>query len=200
MRAEVGVAALTLALSVLTSCGMGNPARVALIGGEQRTLVLNAVEEFRKALNQGTCESALDLAVERLRNGKQAQDWVEHCHHIREAWGEWRSFDANYWYRSGNSAIAVEGVAEFTKGSCVVQIVWNVQSTSPRMLWFFLRSRADRIDFPSMPSPQQIDPPRRDGRAFVSGLHEEGEFRYDKIASVTAEQRQFWPLSCQKAG
>ncbi len=147
-----------LALSVLLACGKGTADRAAPIGGEQRARILTAVEKLRSALNHGTCESVLDLAVERLRTSVQSQDWAEKCRYVRETWGDWRSFDANYWYRSGNSSIAVEGIAGFTKGNCVVQVVLGVQSASPRMEAFFLRSNDDRVDFPKLPPPY-VDPP-----------------------------------------
>ena len=72
-------------------------------------------------------------------------------------------FDANYWYRSGDTAIAVEGIAEFTKGNCVVQVVWNLRGKPAGMLAFFLSSERDTVSFPSLPSPY-FDPPHKRGR------------------------------------
>jgi hypothetical protein len=158
VRSRAGVLSPVLALGILLACGNGNADRVAPITGEQRARILTAVEELRAALNRGPCESVLDLAVERARTGEQSRDWAAKCRHVRETWGDWRSFDANYWYRSGSSAIAVEGIAGFVKGNCVVQVVWDLQSASPLMVFFFLRSNEDRVDFPKVPSPY-VDPP-----------------------------------------
>jgi hypothetical protein len=87
-----------------------------------------------------------------------AGEWIEQCDHIRETWGDWQSFGANYWYRAGPTAIAVEGIAGFTKGNCTVQVVWALESPSPRMLAFFLRSKEDQVDFPPLPR-RLMDPP-----------------------------------------
>jgi hypothetical protein len=92
------------------------------------------------------------VSDERLRKA-----WIEQCDHIRETWGDWHSFDANYWYRSGSTAIAVEGMAGFAKGKCNVQVVWGLEFSSPRMLAFFLLSKEDQVVFPPLP-PRLMDP------------------------------------------
>ncbi len=153
MSPGAAVAGTLVALSILVACGKGNANRVQPITEEQRELVLNAVQGLREALNHSPCERIPDLAGEHRR-----KDWFELCGHLRETWGSWQSFGADYWYRSGSSAIAVEGIAQFTKGNCVVQVVWDLQSASPRMVAFFLRSKEDQVDLPSL-LPRHIDPP-----------------------------------------
>jgi hypothetical protein len=146
-----------LALSIAVACGTGKDATARQqVSGAERALVANAVEALRKALNAGTCESILDPAVAPARS----QDWIERCNHVRDAWGSWQAFHANYWYRSGDTAIAVEGIAEFTKGNCVVQVVWNLRCEPARIMAFFLSSERDRVSFPSLPSPY-FDPPQK---------------------------------------
>ena len=141
-------------LGMLVACGTRNADRVQPITAEQRVRVLNAVQGLQQAFNHSPCGSILDAAAgEQLR-----KDWIEQCDHIRDTWGDWRSFGANYWYRSGPTAIAAEGIAGFTKGNCTVQVVWGLESPSPRMLAFFLRSKEDQVDFPA-PLQRLMDPP-----------------------------------------
>jgi len=192
MRTSAAVIGPALALIVLVACGKGNADRVAPINDGQRILVLNAVEQLRTALDDGTCESVPDLFAEHLRTGKLSQGWAERCRHVRETWGDWRSFGANYWYRAGGSAIAVEGIAEFTKGNCVVQVVWDLQSASPRMLAFFLRSKEDQVDFPSLRPRLYFDPPPRNGREV--GLSERPSPRLAQLALWRC-RRVMWPAT-----
>ena len=153
-----------LALSMLCACGRENPEQAAEVSGEERARLLAAVEGLRTVFNQGHCERVLDLAVERLRTENQSRKWVGKCGYIRETLGDWRSFEANYWYRAGESAVAVEGAAGFAKDAGVVQVVWDLESASPRMVFFFLRSETDQVDFPEMQWPLRIDPPTKKGR------------------------------------
>lgn len=87
------------------------------------------------------------------------RDWLALCRQVRE-WGDWQSFGADHWYRAGSGAIGVEGTAVFTRGKCVVRAVWDLQSTSPRMLTFSLRYQ---VDFPAMPHlfMDPLPPPAR---------------------------------------
>ena len=153
-----------LALGLLAGCGRGNPEQAAEISGEERARLLAAVEGLRTLLNQGSCEMVLESAAGWLRTEDQSRDWVEKCSQIRETLGDWRSFEADYWYRSGESAIAVEGAAGFAKGGGVVQVAWDLESGSPRMVFFFLSSKGDRVDFPALQWPLRVDPPTKKGR------------------------------------
>ncbi len=160
---------LILALSLLLACGKSNADRATSISLAEQARVLTAVEAFRSVLNQGNCEGVLDPAAEQPRTDGRSQDWVKKCRHVAETWGEWRSFSANYWYRSGDSAIAVEGMANFTRGNCTVQVVWDLRAASPRMVAFFLRSKGDQVDFPQPPS-KNIDPPTKEGREKMQSI------------------------------
>jgi hypothetical protein len=138
-------------LGMLVACGTPNADRHQPSTEAQRVRVLNAVQRLRQDLNHSPCESIL-AGREQLRGA-----WIEQCDHIRETWGDWQSFGANYWYRSG-PAIAVEGIAGFAKGNCTVQVIWALESPSPRMVAFFLASNEDQVAFPPLP-PRFMDPP-----------------------------------------
>lgn len=142
-------------LGILVACGARNAGRVQPIAEAQRVRVLSAVQGLRQAINHGPCGSIPDAVGESLR-----REWIEQCDHIRETWGDWQSFGANYWYRAGPTAIAVEGIAGFTKGNCTVQVVWALESPSPCMLAFFLRSKEDQVDFPPLPRLLMDPPPK----------------------------------------
>ena len=147
-------------LGMLVACGTRNADRVQPIAEAQRARVLSAFQGLQQALNHGPCGSTPDAVGE-----QQRKDWIEQCDHIRDTWGDWRSFGANYWYRSGPTAIAVEGIAGFAKGNCTVQVVWSLESSSPRMLAFFLRSKDDEVDFPSIGRPHMDPPPKPTNRS-----------------------------------
>lgn len=153
-------------LGILMACGKRNADRAQPITEEQRVRVLNAVQGLQQALNHGACASIPDVPVERLR-----RDWMEQCQHIREAWGDWQRFGANYWYRSGSTAVAVEGIAEFTKGKCVVQVIWALESPAPRMVAFYLRSSGDQVEFPPLPQRPYMDPPPARPETLAAARH-----------------------------
>jgi len=150
------VLAPLVGLGILVACGTRNADRVQPIAEAQRAQVLSAVQRLEQALNHSPCESILDSAAE-----QRPKDWIAQCDHIRETWGDWQSFAANYWYRSGPTAIAVEGIAGFSKGTCTVQVVWGLESQAPRMLAFFLTSKEDQVDFPPWPARLRDPPPFR---------------------------------------
>jgi len=154
MSSGAAVLGPLVGLGFLVACGTRTADRVQPIGEAQRARVLSAVQGLQQALNHGPCGSILDAGLEQLR-----KDWIEKCDRIRETWGDWLSFRANFWYRPGATAIAVEGIAGFSKGDCTIQIVWGLESPSPRMLAFFLTSKEDQVDFPPLPS-RIMDPPR----------------------------------------
>ncbi len=161
LRAISVPAGSVLVLSVTIACGGGTPViRDERVNQDQRLLAADAVEHLRKALNEQTCEDILDAAAGQARS----QEWRERCSHIRDAWGSWQTFQASYWYRSGDAVIAVEGIAEFAKGKCVVRSIWNLRRSPARMLAFSLRSDRDRVDFPSLPPPRYFDPPQNRSR------------------------------------
>jgi hypothetical protein len=166
VRAIAVLGGSVLALSMTIACGSGTHVIPdQRVNQEERLLAAHAVEDLRKALNEQTCENILDAAVAQARS----QEWREQCTHIRDAWGSWQTFQANYWYRSDDAVIAVEGIAEFAKGKCVVQSIWNLRRSPARMLAFFLRSGQHQVDFPSLPS-RYFDPPQN-RRPLGAGEH-----------------------------
>ena len=166
MRGGPAIVGPILGLSLLVACGKGNANLHQPVTEGQRASVLHAVQGLREVLNQSPCGSNPDMIAEPLRKA-----WIERCRHIRETWGDWRSFGANDWYRAGNSYIAVEGIAAFTKGNCIVQVVWDLHSKPPRMVAFFLSSKEDQVCLPCMPPipPQYMDPPPRRNRKAILG-------------------------------
>ena len=156
MRLGVTVLVPLVGLGILVGCGTRNADRVRPIAEKQRGRGLVAVQALEQALNHSLCGSILDTAGEQLR-----KHWIEQCDHIRETWGDWHSFSANYWYRSGPNAIAVEGLAGFSKGDCTVQVIWDLESRSPRVLAFFLTSKEDQVEFPALPHRLMDAPPIR---------------------------------------
>ena len=192
-----GTASLSplLGLSLLVACGTRHADHVQPIAEAQRARVLRAVKGLREDFNHSLCGSISDVADEQLR-----KNWIEQWDHIRETWGEWRRFAANYWYRSGPDSIAVEGIAGFTKGECTVQVIWILGSPSPRMAAFFLRSKEDEVDFPPLPS-RFMDPPpwltrpsRRPRPDGFSGRSTEREWarRSTTTRSMVCRGRRSW--------
>jgi hypothetical protein len=94
MRSGASVLGLVAALDIVLACGKGKADRGQPITEQQRVLVLTAVQGLRQSLDHSPCGNFLDVAVEQRR-----EDWMEQCQYIRETWGDWRSFSANYWYR-----------------------------------------------------------------------------------------------------
>ncbi len=94
---------------------------------------------------------------------------MEKCLHVRTAWGDWQTFAPYFWSRSAPGYVSVEGVAGFTKGGCTVSVLWDLGSTPPRMVHFFLRSEQESIEFPTSPRIQLVDPPPFQGRKDVAG-------------------------------
>ena len=159
MSAGAAVAGSVLALSLLVGCGKENANREPPVTQQERVLVLNAVQGLREALNHSACGNVPDMLGQRLR-----RDWVELCRQVRE-WGDWQSFGADHWYRAGSTAVGVEGFAVFTKGDCVVKVVWDLQSASPRLLSFSLHYQ---VDFPPLPR-QFMDPLPLQDRKVIPG-------------------------------
>ncbi len=139
----VGVENLEDRLSLLVGCGKGNANREPPITQQDCVLVLNAVQGLQEALSRSPCGRIPDMVDQSLR-----RDWVELCRRVRE-WGDWQNFSADHWHRAGSSAIGVEGIGVFTRGNCVVRVVWDLQSASPRMLELLLALPGGLPPFPA---------------------------------------------------
>lgn len=83
---------------------------------KQKMTALAAVRRLEQELANRSCESIRDQAGGAFRQPEVWQEWMERCVDLKERWGEWKSFEPDYWYAPHSKQVAVEGVSQFSRG------------------------------------------------------------------------------------
>jgi hypothetical protein len=145
-------------LAVSLACRRGEA--LSAVDEKQKTIALAAVRRLEQSLANGSCESIRDQAAGAFRRPEVWQEWLERCAQFQARWGEWKSFEPDYWYVPHSKQVAGEGVSQFSRGTRSIQIVWDMEQEPPRMLVFMMSGSRDRFSVPRGFEPLHVDPLR----------------------------------------